>query len=161
MFRPCRADISQTCCARVRNATVVVQLPDDPSQKLPKSLLRRYEVVIKPRNSVKPLKMRDIKATCIGHLVTLRVRDSVLKTAGCNSADMFSAMSQHLADVRCWSLGWLVANVEAALGATAFTWQLNPVVQTGTLFVSKATMPVGAALQSSSTCMVCVSNRAL
>ena len=38
------------------------------------SLLRRYEVFIKPRNSKKPLKMRDIKATSIGHLVTLQVR---------------------------------------------------------------------------------------
>jgi len=50
------------------------QPPDDPSQKLPTSLLRRYEVFIKPRNGMKPLKMRDIKATSIGHLVTLHVR---------------------------------------------------------------------------------------
>lgn len=53
---------------------VCAQPPDDPSQKLPTSLLRRYEVFIKPRNSMKPLKMRDIKATSIGHLVKLQVR---------------------------------------------------------------------------------------
>ena len=36
--------------------------------------MRRYEVFIKPRSGEKTLKMRDIKAAKIGHLVTLRVR---------------------------------------------------------------------------------------
>ena len=62
------------------------QPPDDPSQKLPTSLLRRFEVFIKPRNSMKPLKMRDIKATSIGHLVTLQVRAITTDSTLCRAA---------------------------------------------------------------------------
>lgn len=52
---------------------LVLQAAEDPTQKLPASLMRRYDVVIRPRSSVKPLKMREIKAASIGHLVTMRV----------------------------------------------------------------------------------------
>lgn len=56
---------------------MLLQPPEDPTQKLPASLMRRYEVFIRPRSSVKPLKMREIKAASIGHLVTMRVRTAL------------------------------------------------------------------------------------
>ena len=80
---------------------ILAQPPDDPSQKLPISLLRRYEVFIKPRNSMKPLKMRDIKATSIGHLVTLQVRD--VPSACCWAACTMVWVSKQRYDAESWS----------------------------------------------------------
>lgn len=54
---------------------VAVQASDDATQKLPPSLLRRFEVTFQPRSSMKPMKMRGIKAASMGHLVTMRVRE--------------------------------------------------------------------------------------
>ncbi|CAJ0589503.1 unnamed protein product [Cylicocyclus nassatus] len=40
-------------------------------KKYPPQLLRRFEVIFKNRDSMKPLPVRDIKANCVGKLVTV------------------------------------------------------------------------------------------
>ncbi|VDL62638.1 unnamed protein product [Nippostrongylus brasiliensis] len=43
----------------------------DVRKKYPPQLLRRYEVIFKNRDNMKPLAVRDIKANCVGKLVTV------------------------------------------------------------------------------------------
>lgn len=44
----------------------------DPHFALPPSLLRRYEVLVRPRSKAARSKLRDISADCIGSLVTFK-----------------------------------------------------------------------------------------
>lgn len=44
----------------------------DPNFALPPSLLRRYEVVVRPRSKAPLRKMREISADCIGSLATFK-----------------------------------------------------------------------------------------
>lgn len=46
----------------------------DPAAQLPPSLTRRYEVFIRPRVKAATLKLRDISADQVGHLVRFKVR---------------------------------------------------------------------------------------
>ncbi|XP_049518540.1 DNA replication licensing factor mcm7 [Dermacentor silvarum] len=44
----------------------------DPRNKYPSELMRRYEVYFKMPSATKPLSVRDVKAGCIGKLVTVK-----------------------------------------------------------------------------------------
>ena len=44
----------------------------DPAQKVPEALRRRFQVVVIPESKDKHVKLREIKASSIGHLVTVK-----------------------------------------------------------------------------------------
>ena len=44
----------------------------DPNFALPPSLLRRYEVLLRPRTKAPRRKLREISADCIGSLCTFK-----------------------------------------------------------------------------------------
>ena len=45
----------------------------DPQNRLPPELMRRYDVVFVPRSLQKPLKLREIGSKNVGRLVTVQV----------------------------------------------------------------------------------------
>ena len=44
----------------------------DENQNVPKSLIRRYEVLIMPRVKEKAIPLRQVRASYIGHLLTVK-----------------------------------------------------------------------------------------
>ena len=59
-----------------------MQEVQDPQNRLPPELMRRYDVVFVPRSLQKPLKLREIGSKNVGRLVTVQVRwDSKLARA--------------------------------------------------------------------------------
>ena len=59
------------------------QQEDDGVGALPAELLRRYEVVIRPRGKAAPIKLREVCARHVGRLVTVRVRCSPDRPPAC------------------------------------------------------------------------------
>ncbi|KAK9503512.1 hypothetical protein O3M35_010055 [Rhynocoris fuscipes] len=52
-----------------------IRQPDehrDSMNKYPPELMKRFEIYFKPTNITKPIPIRDVKASCIGKLVTIR-----------------------------------------------------------------------------------------
>ena len=47
---------------------------DRGATNLPAELMRRFEVVIRPRSKAAPLKLREVSARHVGRLVSVRVR---------------------------------------------------------------------------------------
>ena len=50
-----------------------MQEVQDPQNRLPPELMRRYDVVFVPRSLQKPLKLREIGSKNVGRLVTVQV----------------------------------------------------------------------------------------
>jgi hypothetical protein len=78
--------------SRLNLATAVAQQTDSPNQGLPPALVRRYEVLITPRGSAKPLKMREVQSASIGRLVTVRVRLSSCCAGACSSVIVIATL---------------------------------------------------------------------
>ena len=51
----------------------LMQDVQDPQNRLPPELMRRYDVVFVPRSLQKPLKLREIGSKNVGRLVTVQV----------------------------------------------------------------------------------------
>lgn len=58
----------------------------DPHFALPPSLLRRYEVLVRPRSKASRSKLRDISAECIGSLVTFKGIVTQVRRGGAGAA---------------------------------------------------------------------------
>lgn len=72
------------------------QRSNDPDQLLPPALVRRYEVLITPRNDAKPLRMREVQSASIGHLVTVRVSSSPRFDKLCTVVPLQAGLSDDL-----------------------------------------------------------------
>ena len=58
-----------------------MQAVEDDANRLPPELMRRYEVVVRPRQKHKAIKLRDVSAAHIGKLVRVQARPLHLRTS--------------------------------------------------------------------------------
>jgi hypothetical protein len=85
---------------------------------LPDSLTRRYDVLVRPRTTMRQSKLREIGAAQIGHLVTFKASSG---SRGGRGRQLLRAAAALLWGGR----GWQLLRAAAATGGSCYGWQLR------------------------------------